>query len=104
MWNSFNKLSWIEKNRNTLPINQIIYRDKKKTISYELINKAQLKKYLETKNRRELVIIITFGNEADISKLCAIMLRFEKTSKVIEKYWQADLNSLYISYVGIEHN
>ena len=64
-------------------------RIKLKTISQWLINKEQLEEQLESRNRRGSAIVITVGNEAKVSKLCAKGLRFGGAPKVIKKYWEA---------------
>lgn len=51
-----------------------------------LINKARLEERLESDDERGFAIVITVGNEAEASKLCAKGLRFGGVPKIVEKY------------------
>ena len=77
---------------------------KLKTILRWLISEVRLKKRLETGNGRGSAIVITVGNEADISKLCAKRLRFGGAPKVVEKYWEAGPSFVCITCSGIGHD
>ena len=77
---------------------------KLKTIPRWLMSEARLEEHLETGNERGSAIVITVGNEADVSKLCAKGLRFGGVPKVVEKYWEAGPNSMCMTYSGIGHD
>ncbi len=77
---------------------------KLKTTPHWLISEVQLEECLETGNKRGSVIVITVGNEADVSKLFAKGLRFGGAPKVVEKYWEAGPSSVCMTCLGIGHD
>ena len=60
-----------------------------------LISKIRLEKRLEAGNGRSSAIVITVGNEAEASRLCAKKVKFGGTPKVVENIKKLDL-ALYI--------
>ncbi len=69
-----------------------------KTIPRWLINEECLKERLESGNERGSAIVITVRTEIEASKLCAKGLRFRGAPKVVEKYWEAGLNSFFFFF------
>lgn len=77
---------------------------KLKTTPRWLISEAQLEERLETANGKGSAIVITVGNDADASKLCAKGLRFGGAPKVVERYWEAGPSSVCMTCSGIGHD
>ena len=77
---------------------------KLKTLPRWLISEARLEERLETGNGRGSAIVITVGNEAEASQLCAKGLRFGGAPKVVEKYWEAGPGSVCMACSGIGHD
>lgn len=77
---------------------------KLKTTPRWLINEARLEERLESGDGRGSAIVITVGNEAEASKLCAKGLRFGGAPKVVEKYWEAGPSSVCMTCSGIGHD
>lgn len=75
-----------------------------KTRTSWLINEARLEKYLESKNRIGLAIVIIIGSSMQASKLCSKKLRFGKTLKVIENYLKVRSRLICMICIGIGHN
>lgn len=73
-------------------------RIKLKTTFHWLINKVQLKEYLEIRNKKRPAIVITYRNKVDVSRLCIKEFRFRVALKVIEKYWEAGPSSAFMNY------
>lgn len=69
-----------------------------------MINEARLEKHLEFGDRKRFTIVIIVGNSTETFQLCSKELRFGGTSKVVEKYWEAEPCSICMSYVEIGHN
>ena len=69
-----------------------------------LISETRLEERLELGTGRGLAIVITVGNSAEASTLCAKGLRFGGALKVVEKYWEAGPGSVCMSCAGIGHN
>lgn len=53
---------------------------------------------------RGSAIVITVGNEAEASKLCANGLRFGGVPKMVEKYWEAGPSSVCMTCSGIGYD
>ena len=90
---------------------ELLYREiesstgiKLKTTPRWLINEERLEERLESGNGRGSAIVITVGNEAEASKLCAKGLRFGGAPKVVEKYWEAGPSSICMTCSGIGHD
>lgn len=69
-----------------------------------MINEKRLKKWLKLKNKRGSVIIIIVKNKLKALNLYAKKLKFRGIPKVIEKYWKARPNSIYMTCFNIGHN
>lgn len=69
-----------------------------KTLPWWLISEARLEERLKTGNRKGLAIMITIGNKAEISQLCAKGLRFGRVPKVVEKYLKVEPSSMCIAW------
>ncbi len=77
---------------------------KLKTMPRWLISKARLEERLEAGNGKGLAIVITVGNEVEVSRLCPKGLRFGGASKVVEKYWEAGPSSVCMTYSDIGYD
>ncbi len=75
-----------------------------KTLPRWLISEAPLEERLESETGRGSAIVITVGNSAEASTLCAKGLRFGGAPKVVEKYWEAGPGSVCMSCAGIGHD
>ncbi len=75
-----------------------------KTRARWLINKTRLKKRLEAENERRSAIVITVRDNAVASLLCPKGLRFGKTLKIVEKYWEVGPGSVCISCASVKHD
>ena len=67
---------------------------KLKRTSQWLLSKAQLEEHLDIRDARGSAIVITFGSEEEVSKLCAKGLVFGVAPKVVEKYWEVGPSSV----------
>lgn len=79
-------------------------RIKLKTLPHWFICETWLEKRLESRSRRGSAIVITVRNNAEAFKLYSKRLRFEEVLKVVEKYWKAGINSIYMSCASVGHN
>lgn len=74
-----------------------------KKVSFWLLNKSQLEKCLKAGTRRRSAIVITVGTSKKVAKLCFKGLRFRRALKVVEKYWKAGPDSVYLSCAGVKN-
>ncbi len=65
-----------------------------KTLFHWLINKTQLEKRLDSRNRKDFAIVIMVENRIEASRLCSKGLRFSGALKVVKKYWDAGSGSV----------
>lgn len=64
-----------------------------------------MKNVLKPEMEKGSAIVITVGNEADVSKLCAKKgLRFGEAPKVVEKYLEAGPSSVCMTCSGMGHD
>ena len=74
-----------------------------KTLPRWLISESRLKEKQEFNNKQDSAIVITVSGESEAKKLFASRLRFGGVVKVIEKYWESEPSSVYITCCGIGH-
>lgn len=69
-----------------------------------LISEKWSEKHLEAGIGRRSAIVIIVSTSKKIAKLCSNGFRLRRALKVVEKYWKAGPNSIYLSFARVGHD